>query len=201
MRTQNAQAAKQLEQAARREFLKAGYDKASLRAIALSCGMSTHMIYSRYGSKEGLFDSLVKDTADDFMQLFKKLHTESGEPDRAEQSKQATDTALNFIYEHFEDFKLIFCRSAGTKYEQYFDSLVEIEEAALRNTIPFKNVSAWSRFFFHKKAAEESNDLYETVSRERTKKDALEFMEMEKKFRLAGWSAVLPGEHNAGKKK
>ena len=197
MRTQNAQAAKQLEQAARREFLEKGYDKVSLREIALSCGMSTHMIYSRYGSKEGLFDSLVKDTANDFMQLFKKLHTESGEADRAKQSRLGTDAVLNFIYEHFEDFKLIFCRSAGTEYEYYVDALVEIEEAALQKAIPFESISAGQRFFLHKKAAEGLNDLYEIVSRELPKKDALEFMEMEKNFRLAGWSAVLQGEHYA----
>ena len=45
---------------------------------------------------------------------------------------EGTDEVLQYIYQHFDVFYLIFCRSAGTEYEQYFDRLAQIEETYYR---------------------------------------------------------------------
>ena len=35
---------------------------------------------------------------------------------------------MDFLYDHFDAFKLIACCSSGTKYEHYLDTLAEIED-------------------------------------------------------------------------
>ena len=42
---------------------------------------------------------------------------------------QGTNFVLDYVYQHLQEFKLIFCCSAGTEYEDYLDRLGEIEES------------------------------------------------------------------------
>ena len=53
-----------LLRAAKAEFLRCGYQKASLRQIAQTAGVSTGSVYFFFGSKEALFCAAVKDAAD-----------------------------------------------------------------------------------------------------------------------------------------
>ena len=41
---------------------------------------------------------------------------------------EGTDLVIEYIYQHKSEFELIFCKSAGTEYETYFDRLAAIEE-------------------------------------------------------------------------
>ena len=47
---------------------------------------------------------------------------------------EGTDEVLDYVYEHFTAFKLIFCRSAGTSYEHFFDKLIR----NLRRSMPHR---------------------------------------------------------------
>ena len=53
----------QLMIAAKSEFLRCGYQKASLRSIAQAAGVSTGSVYFFFGSKEKLFHAVVDETA------------------------------------------------------------------------------------------------------------------------------------------
>lgn len=184
----------QLETVARQEFLSLGYNQASLRNIVNKCGVSTQTIYLRYGSKEGLFDYLVQDTAQAFLSLFRDLHQLSlTDQASVNHSLEATDQVLDFIYDHFEDFKLIFCKSKGSQYENYFKKLIEIEEESIMNhlqTLKYPNLPEMA-FFVHKKATEGMNDLFEIVYHDLNREEAHKYMDLVKKFRMAGWKAVL----------
>ena len=58
-----------LMEAAKQEFLKNGYERASLQAIAEKAGSSKGAIYIRYPDKESLYRSLVQPAMDDFCSL------------------------------------------------------------------------------------------------------------------------------------
>ena len=58
-----------LMEAAKQEFLKNGYERASLQAIAEKAGSSKGAIYIRYPDKESLYRSLVQPAMDDFCDL------------------------------------------------------------------------------------------------------------------------------------
>ena len=54
-----------------REFLEKGYKSASLRNIVKTAGVTTGAFYGYYDSKEELFEALVKDQYDWFLDCFR----------------------------------------------------------------------------------------------------------------------------------
>ena len=53
----------------REEFLKYGYEKASLNRVSAKVGITTAALYKHFAGKEDMFYSLVKDTLSDFQKL------------------------------------------------------------------------------------------------------------------------------------
>ena len=64
-----------LLESAKKEFLKSGYENASLQVIAEKAGSSKGAIYIRYPDKKSLYCALVGPTADEFCNLLEgELH-------------------------------------------------------------------------------------------------------------------------------
>lgn len=132
----------------KKEFLEHGFQNANLRRISSESGVSTGSIYTRFGDKAGLFSAVVKPAADGLMELYLESITaarESGDPAEAtSQGNEGTELVLKYIYENFDVFKLIFCHSAGTEYEHYFDELAETEEKYYREFVKqFSRRETW----------------------------------------------------------
>ena len=62
-----------IAQAALRLFLRDGYERTSVDAIAAEAGVSKRTIYNRYGDKENLFRSVLQDTYDSMMATFREI--------------------------------------------------------------------------------------------------------------------------------
>jgi TetR/AcrR family transcriptional regulator, mexJK operon transcriptional repressor len=59
--------------AALRLFLRDGYERTSVDAIAAEAGVSKRTIYNRYGDKENLFLSVLRDTYNSMMATFREI--------------------------------------------------------------------------------------------------------------------------------
>jgi TetR/AcrR family transcriptional regulator, mexJK operon transcriptional repressor len=59
--------------AALRLFLRDGYERTSVDAIAAEAGVSKRTIYNRYGDKESLFLSVLRDTYNSMMGTFRGI--------------------------------------------------------------------------------------------------------------------------------
>jgi TetR/AcrR family transcriptional repressor of mexJK operon len=59
--------------AALRLFLRDGYERTSVDAIAAAAGVSKRTVYNRYGDKENLFLSVLRDTYDSMMTTFRDV--------------------------------------------------------------------------------------------------------------------------------
>jgi TetR/AcrR family transcriptional regulator, mexJK operon transcriptional repressor len=59
--------------AALRLFLRDGYERTSVDAIAAEAGVSKRTIYNRYGDKENLFLSVLRDTYNSMMVTFREI--------------------------------------------------------------------------------------------------------------------------------
>ena len=70
MRKESAGVTEALLKSAEQEFLAHGFHDASLRRISAESGVSTNSIYTRFGDKAGLFETLVKPAADGLMQIY-----------------------------------------------------------------------------------------------------------------------------------
>jgi TetR/AcrR family transcriptional regulator, mexJK operon transcriptional repressor len=62
-----------IAQAALRLFLRDGYERTSVDAIAAEAGVSKRTIYNRYGDKETLFLSVLRDTYNSMMVTFRGI--------------------------------------------------------------------------------------------------------------------------------
>nr|WP_283243624.1 TetR/AcrR family transcriptional regulator [Feifania hominis] len=123
--------------AGRREFLKRGFREASLRTIVKQAGVTTGAFYGYYSSKEALFDALVGEQAETFLARFNSAQNEFAElpPEQqpgnmGEISGECMMWMVDYLYEHYDAFKLLLCCAQGTEYENFVHTLVEIETEA-----------------------------------------------------------------------
>ena len=130
---------KLLEQAMK-EFLDKGYTGASLRTIAENAGTTPRSVYTRYGDKEGLFAALVSECADTLKDMFISYMKDYDEKPVDEQKNLFHDdkfdeeykdyiySIIDYIYENFNVFKLLICRSKDTRFADYVDEIVSVDE-------------------------------------------------------------------------
>lgn len=126
-------------EAAKKEFLEKGYEKASTNAICKNAGVTWGALQKRYSGKDALFCALVAPVAEEF----KTTLVRSNEDFHAQTKEQQEETALHkdrdgnpfvdYIYEHFDVFRLLLCCSGGSSYEHYMDNLVDILEHSTRH--------------------------------------------------------------------
>lgn len=184
-------------EAAKREFLLYGYNDASLRRIALACDVSTHTIYTRFESKEGLFDAVVAAAAKELEQIhlnaLNSVETENSLPEIEPRAIKGTNDVLNYIFEHYDECKLLFCKSAGTKYEHYLDELAMVEEQFYKRMLGIISGKSqeMSDFFIHAICSGGFKPIYEVVAHDLSLSEAREFLEMQERFNFGGWDAVL----------
>ncbi|MFI3115706.1 MAG: TetR/AcrR family transcriptional regulator [Clostridia bacterium] len=134
MRTKTEGLSEKLIEVARVEFLENGYESASLRNIAKNAEMTTGAIYRRYPDKEALFDVLVKETKEGFLQMFKSAQDgffDLIDEEKTNISYELTNDYLQklveYVYDNLEDFKLILCSGEGSKHQDFLHELTELE--------------------------------------------------------------------------
>ena len=120
--------------AAREEFMTYGFTDASMRRIAAAAGMSVAGLYKHFTGKEEMFAALVEPTCQGLMDMYRQ---EEAEEQAALQTESLGDKwshggdakmAMIFIYEHLDAFRLLICKSRGTRYESFLHDLSEAEE-------------------------------------------------------------------------
>ena len=119
---------------AKEEFLSKGFLDASLRTIAQAADTSTGSIYTRFGDKEGLFRAIAEPVVDQFKAMFRRVqedfHQLSEEEQRADMGQYTAhpqEEMLDYIYDHFDVFRLLLDGAHGTRFSCFLDELVDIE--------------------------------------------------------------------------
>ena len=130
-----------IAQAAYKELLTCGFQKALLHKIAENAGVTTGAIYTRYQNKDALFVSLLQGFFKTMEELFSPAEQEY---ERARKSARAEDIirAINveegiyfrLLTEHYDDCTLFFSRSDGSSVERM---LKELMERKTKQTIDF----------------------------------------------------------------
>ena len=118
--------------AARTEFLEKGYSGASLRKIAEKAGVTVGAIQTRYKSKDELFGCLLEPFLREIEVLFQSTKadyyasTGTGPlTDLKASMRQESAAILHLIFDHYEEAELLLCRSTGSRFEHYFDEIVQ----------------------------------------------------------------------------
>lgn len=197
MRQETVGVTENLLKSATEEFLEKGFMKASLRNISAKSGVSTNSIYTHFKDKEGLFSAIVKDTVDGLMAIYldsTQKATYSPNPSQADQEgEEGMDLVLDYIYQHFIEFKLIFCCSTGSQYEHFLDELGKIEESYYQEFVEKYSKEGFivDSFFIHVYCRVSWQMVYELVAHDCSYKEAQSLMNSTKLFNIAGWKAVM----------
>lgn len=134
MRKKDELAIDKIIECAKREFLEKSFEGASMRNIAENAGYTTGMLYGRFVDKGELFKAIVSGVADGFISFFTKAQSDFAVLTPEDQYKnmhgyvdKKVEEMLGIVYDSFDVFKLIICKSKGSEYEKFVDKLIEIE--------------------------------------------------------------------------
>lgn len=119
---------------AKRHFLSGGLTGASLRNIVKDAGLTTGAFYKYYPTKEALFDALtdpylehIYEIYDQVVSEFEKLSADDQTKNMASISNEGMEQMLDYVYDHYDNFKLLLkCGDSG-KYEDFIHGMVDRE--------------------------------------------------------------------------
>lgn len=119
---------------AKRHFLSDSLTGASLRNIVKDAGLTTGAFYKYYPTKEALFDALtdpylehIYEIYDQVVSEFEKLSADDQTKNMASISDEGMEQMLDYVYDHYDNFKLLLkCGDSG-KYEDFIHGMVDRE--------------------------------------------------------------------------
>ena len=188
---------------AKKEFLEKGYKDASLRTIAQEAGTSTSSIYTRFGDKEGLFRAIVEPAAEEMRRMFLEIQENFHQlDDNVQQSEMGQYTSLHqmelldYIYDHFDEFRLLLDGAEGTQFACFLDELVEIEvdyTYKYMEVIGCESVKSGlvTEDFIHIIVTAYFNGMFEVVRHNMGKADAVKYVKLLNRYHMQGFSTVF----------
>lgn len=194
---------KRIVTSAKREFLEQGFERASMRNIAAQAGITAGGLYKHFPTKEAMFEALVEPTLKEFYRCDIEL-TDIAIQQIANNNfdifRTASDSGnhevLDYIYNHFDEFQLMFNRSAGTKYETIRHDLVMLEvegakrliEVLKEQEIPIREFNDEQLHILYSTAL---TPLFEIVTHGYPYEKALTFIDLMADAMNFGWEKIM----------
>ena len=185
-------------QAAKEEFLKYGFEKASLHEIAKKAGTTTGAIYTRYKGKDDLFFSLVKEIMDTSRTYATQMNEEYEQVRQTHDAdafiatiQQEFQLYQELLEDHYEACFLFYCRSQGSQLETMLKQMMDAKTQA---TVQFFQSISYTdldldgigiimmdQFHFFKAILEKGYDKEKTIR----------CMKVVEKYQEAGWKEIF----------
>ena len=158
-----------LLESAKKEFLQHGYEKASLRRICASAGVTTGALYFFFQNKAELFSAVVKTKAEHLLQQVERQTRAEllGDINSAKYQRE-----LNaYLCENKDEVQILLGKAEGTPYESFRDA--------------YGNAVAAGFFAFYDKfgGTEEYRDIMKLIVR----------------MRVQGYIEMLKGDYDMDK--
>ena len=185
-------------ESARKEFLRSGYRKASLRKIAEQAGITTGALYTRYESKDALFRSLLQefiDVVDNETQPMNEqygLALKTGDPMKFLAAVQREEDFYSDLMEKYYDESVMFlCKSEGSSLEQVLENfkvekIAEMTDMLKKLAKPDANLDGVELLI-----AEQFTYYRMVLERGTTVEESKAGMETVKNFLDAGWQDLF----------
>ena len=117
-----------------KHFLRDGFSGASLRSIVKDAGLTTGAFYKYYPTKEMLFDALIDPYIEHIYEIYDGILADFEKLSASDQTRNMSDTSsdgmeqmVDYIYDHYDNFRLLLkCGDSG-KFELFIHNMVERE--------------------------------------------------------------------------
>ena len=117
---------------AKKFFMEYSYDGANLRDLCKEAQVTTGAFYRHFKNKEALFAELVKPALDTFNLVEQDSVCRSElayKEDNLQSiwtfSQEVYQNYMKLFYQNFSEMKLLLCHSNGSKYENFFNELID----------------------------------------------------------------------------
>ena len=188
--------------AAWEEFLTYGFADASMRRIADAAGMSAAGLYKHFPSKEDMFAALVEPACRGLMELYRKEETQEtealqrGEITQKWESGGEASMTMAYIYDHLDAFRLLICKSAGTRYETFLHDLAIEEEKTTITMMEMlkkqgKKINEIRPEEFHLLVTANVNAVFQAVEHGFTREEAMHYADTLDVFFPRAWQVFF----------
>lgn len=111
-------------------FLIEGFRKTSMRQVAKLSEISTANIYNYFKNKDELFQYIVQEALESYDKFILECYSKEVWEDEKSWTMEADVEKFNefidMLYEYKSEFILLFCKSEGSKFENYEMKMVEM---------------------------------------------------------------------------
>ena len=193
-----------LIEAAKKEFLEKGYNKASLRGICAKAGMTTGALYFFFDGKEDLYHAIVDGPVKELQGMILKHFLEDRDAmkdiDRIEDClvdhKDVSDMFLDYVYAHYDCFQLLLSGSKEGELEKLIDGLVQLAEKNSSTMIELAPGFQLDPFMTHWMSHVTVDAFVHVIKHEKDIEKAKERMGSIMNYLVRGWAelALLPAE-------
>ena len=188
---------------AKKEFLEKGFAGASMRSIASGAGMSAAGLYRHFENKEMMFEALVAPVYTEFLSIYRAqtdryfvMLENDGLDSMWDSSGQTMNMFMEYIYDHIDEFRLLFSCSEQSPYEHFTHSLIDVEvdmtmnyiEKAREMGFPIKDIN---REEIHILSNAFFSCVFEMILHDVPKQRAIEMSGRFYAFFTAGWKEYM----------
>ncbi|MGI5079801.1 TetR/AcrR family transcriptional regulator [Treponema denticola] len=196
---------------AKAEFLQNGFEKASMRSIAAMTGITAGALYKHFPSKAAIFEALVQpligqtlSIGSDFSEIAIHLYETKDFLSTKEAIRISLQNLCTLVYSRFDDFRLLFNRSAGTKYENIRHEFVMADVTACKKFIADLkkrgiNVRSLNDDQLHLIYSTALTPLFEIITHEYSYKKALSFIDILTDVMYFCWNKIMQPEAEINK--
>ena len=119
-------------ESAKKFFFEYGYERTNLRELCKDANVTTGAFYRHFKGKEALFTELINPALDIILFLGKDGVERSETAYKEDNlqmlwsfSEEVYKNYMRIFYQNIDSMKLLFCYASGSKYENYFDELID----------------------------------------------------------------------------
>ena len=153
--------------------------------------------------QRGLFRALAEPVVDEFKAMFRKVqedfHQFPEEEQRAEMGQYTArhqEDLLDYIYDHFDVFRLLLDGAHGTRFSRFLDELVDIEVEytyKYMEVIGCESVKSGlvTEEFIHIIVTAYFNGMFEVVRHNMDRAAAHRYVKMLNRYHMAGFGTVF----------
>ncbi|MDR1395652.1 MAG: TetR/AcrR family transcriptional regulator [Deltaproteobacteria bacterium] len=203
-RSRNKEISRQLIlEAGRAEFIKSGYQQASLRTIARQAGLSVGAVYGHFQDKLSLFAAAVSPACEGLLAFFTDSRAEFDELaylQRAGESiklaNQKVRQMINYIYDRLEIFQLLQSGPPGHDLEDLINRAADAHLALMKDYNRLleslgSRINQVSDNVLHILNTSYLTAVFEPVIHGLSRRQALTYIDSILIFFNAGWEAVF----------